>query len=85
MAGDIQAVAVVATKMASGNVQLQFYSSFDGLNPNGDLRFAAVIPAANFTSLNTTVNGGATGATLTFVYAENTNRGDYPNYMTFAT
>lgn len=80
MAGrDIQAVAVVATKMASGNVQLVFYDSKDGLNPHGQVRFAVVIPAADFTSFNTTVNGGAAGAALTKVYAENANQGDYVN------
>lgn len=78
MAGrDILAVAVVCTKMASGTVQMQFQGSSDGLNAAGNIRFAVVIPAADFTSFNTTVNGGAAGATLTKVYAENTNQGDY--------
>lgn len=78
MAVNIVAAAVIATKMASGNVQIVVQSSGDGLNPNGDLRFALVIPSADFTSFNTTVNGGATGATLTKVYAQDLNRGDYP-------
>ena len=78
MAGrDIPAVSVVATKMASGTVQMQFQGSLDGLNPNGQIRFVVVIPAADFTSFNTTVNGGAAGATLTKVYAENVNVTDY--------
>lgn len=78
MAGrDIPAVAVIATKMASGNVQLQFQNSLDGLNPGGQVRFAVVIPSADFTSFNTTVNGGAAGAALTKVYAENATSGDY--------
>jgi hypothetical protein len=78
MAGrDVQAVAVVATKMASGTVQLQFQQSLDGLNPSGQVRFVVVIPSADFTSFNTTVNGGAAGTTLTKVYAENASSGDY--------
>ena len=35
--------------------------------------------SADFTSFNTTVNGGATGATLTVTYAENVRVVDYPN------
>lgn len=85
MAVNIPGIAVVATKMASGNVQLVFQSTLDGLNANGENRFAVVIPAADFTSFNTTVNGGATGATLTRAYAQDLNRGDYPNYMAFET
>jgi len=78
MAGrDVKAVAVVATKMASTTVQLQFFDSLDGLNPYGAVRFVVVIPAADFTSFNTTVNGGLAGAALTKVYAENANVGDY--------
>jgi len=85
MAVNIPGAAIVATKMASGNVQLVVQSTNDGVNPNADIRFALVIPAADFTSFNTTVNGGATGATLTKVYAQDLNRGDYPNYMAFET
>jgi len=77
MPTNIIARAVIATKMASGNVQLVVQSSSDGLNPNGDINYVLVIPSADFTSFNTTVNGGATGATLTKVYAENANSGDY--------
>lgn len=77
MAVNITAVAVVGTKMASGNVRLDFFSSLDGLNSSGDSRFSVVIPAADFTSFNTTVNGGAAGATLAKVYAQDLNRGDY--------
>jgi len=65
------------TKMADTTVQVILQSSLDGLNPSGDIQYAVVIPAADFTSFNTTVNGGAAGATLTKVYAENTNQGDY--------
>ncbi len=85
MAINIISVAVVGTKMASGNVRLDFYSSRDGLNASEDLRLSVVIPAADFTSFNTTVNGGSTGATLTKVYAEDANRSDYPlGYATVA-
>ena len=83
MAVNILAGAVTMTKMASGNVQIVVYSTSDGLNSNGDIRFALVIPSADFTSFNTTVNGGATGANLTKVYAQDLNRGDYP--LGFAT
>jgi hypothetical protein len=70
--------AVIATKMADGNVQLIIQSSLDGLNPSGDLQYALVIPSADFTSFNTTVNGGATGATLTRTYAQDAFKVDYP-------
>jgi hypothetical protein len=66
------------TKMASGTVQIVVQQSLDGLNPSGDIQFALVIPSADFTSFNTTVNGGATGATLTRSYAQNAAAGDYP-------
>ena len=38
--------------------------------PNGDIRYVLNIPAADFTSFNTTVNGGSTGASLTKVYGQ---------------
>jgi hypothetical protein len=85
VAVNIPGVSVIMTKQASGNVQVALYSTSDGLNPNGDFRFAVVIPAADFTSFNTTVNGGSTGATLTKTYAQDLNRNDYPNAITFAT
>jgi hypothetical protein len=79
MAGrDVVGVSVIMTKMASGNVQVVFQETLDGLNPFGGVKYAVVIPNADFTSFNTTVNGGATGATLTKTYAENANQGDYP-------
>jgi len=71
MPESIQAVQVVGVKMADGAVQLSF------LDQVGGLRYQAVIANADFTSLNTTVNGGSTGATVTLVYAENTHKGDY--------
>lgn len=76
MPGQIPAYTITGLKMASGNVQLQFF------HPGGSLAFCAVIPAADFTSLNTTVNGGATNATLTVPttapYAQDLNKADYP-------
>jgi hypothetical protein len=75
---NIIARSIIMTKQASGNVQIVIQSSSDGLNPNGDINFACVIASADFTSFNTTVNGGATGATLTKTYAENFASGDYP-------
>lgn len=80
MPGQVNAYTIIGLKMASGNVQLQFF------HPGGTLAFCAVIPSADFTSLNTTVNGGATNATLTVPttppYAQDLNRLDYPlGYM----
>lgn len=60
----------------SGNVILQF------IHPSGNLAFCCAIPAADFTSINTTVNGGAAGTSLTVPaappYAQNLNQSDYP-------
>jgi hypothetical protein len=72
MAINIPGVSVIGTKMASGNVQLVFQ------NPSGGVRYCVVIPNADFTSFNTTVNGGSTGATLTKTYAQDLNNSDYP-------
>jgi len=36
------------------------------------------MPSADVTSVNTNVNGGATGATRTFTYAQNAFTVDYP-------
>jgi hypothetical protein len=72
MAVNIPAVTVIGTKQASGTVQLVFQ------NPNGGVRYAVVIPSADFTSFNTTVNGGATGASVTTNYTQDQNRLDYP-------
>lgn len=72
MAINIPAYSVVATKMASGNVQILIERA------GGDVRFGFILTSANFTSANTTVNGGSTGATLTFTYAQDANNNDYP-------
>ena len=82
MPANIEAVSVTATKTVAGDVRLDFYKSTDGLNPNGALFFAVIIPTANFTSINTTVNGGSSGATLTFTYPENNLRQNYHNNYT---
>jgi hypothetical protein len=78
MAINIKATIVQATKLADGNVRLDFWATNDGLNSNGQLRFAQVLTSADFTAFNTTVNGGATGTTLSKVYGEDANRNDYP-------
>lgn len=81
MSYNVPGIAVIMTKMASGNVQVVFQNgngAIGGQPVAGDLRFSVVIPAADFTSFNTTVNGGATGASLTKVYAQDLNQGDYP-------
>lgn len=67
---------LVATKMASGTVQLIWSDSFGGIT------YVAVIPSADFTSMNTNVNGGSAGATRTFTYAQDLNQGDYPQGYT---
>lgn len=82
MAANIPAVAVVATKQGSGNVQLVFFRSLDGLNAFGEMIGAVVIPSADFTAFNTTVNGGGAGTALTKVYAQNANASDYPQGYT---
>lgn len=80
MAYNIPGVVVTAVKMASGNVRMDF---LDARGPGGgtlgQLRFSVVIPAADFTSFNTTVNGGATNATLTKAYAQDAFPVDYPD------
>lgn len=65
---------LIATKLASGNVQLLFQSA------TGGIQFIAVVPSADFTSINTTVNGGSTGANLTKQYTQDQNKGDYPQH-----
>jgi hypothetical protein len=78
MAINIKAVVIRATKQASGTVLIEAFATNDGLNSNGNLKWAVVLPSADVTSINTTVNGGAAGATLSFVYAEDAHRNDYP-------
>lgn len=76
MSFNIPAVTVTMVKQASGNVQIVFTSG-NNPAPGGQL-YACVIPSADFTSFNTTVNGGAAGATLAKTYAADLNQGDYP-------
>ena len=79
MSVNIPGISVVATKQADTTVQMAFYQTIDGLNPSGAIRFCVVIPAADFTAFNTTVNGGSSGTSLTRTYPQDTNRDDYPN------
>lgn len=84
MSYNVPAVNVVTTKLADGNVRFDFY---DGNGPGGvslgDLRFSCVMTSANVTAINTTVNGGSTGASLTQGYAQDANQADYPRGTTF--
>jgi len=73
MPSTVLATTVVTLKLADGNVLLQF------LDPAGTLKFAHVFPSADFTSINTTTNGGSTGATQTFTYGQDAARTDYPH------
>jgi len=71
MPATVLAVTVVTLKLANGDVLLRF------LHPNGSVRFEHSFPSADFTSINTTTNGGAANTTQTFAYAQDANRGDY--------
>jgi hypothetical protein len=64
MAAGLTAFTVVATKQSSGDVQFLLQ------NPNGGIKYAFAMKTADVTSMNTTVNGGAAGTTLSFVYAQ---------------
>ena len=70
----VNGLTVIATKQASGAVQLLFQ------NAVGGIMFCAVIPSADFTALNTNVNGGSTGATSSKMYAQDANKNDYPGH-----
>jgi hypothetical protein len=72
MAGTILAVTLVTLKLANGDVLLTFQS------PSGTEKFVIALPSADVTSLNTTTNGGSTGATQTFTYGQDANKADYP-------
>lgn len=71
MPATVPAVTLLATKQASNNVQLLFII-------NGANRFCFSVPTADFTALNTTVNGGAAGANISKSYAQDLNLADYP-------
>ena len=73
MPSTVLATTVVTLKLANGDVLLQF------LDPVGTLKFAHSFPSADFTSINTTTNGGSTGATQTFTYGQDANKADYPH------
>jgi hypothetical protein len=68
----VNAVTMIATKLASGNVQMVFQ------NAVGGIMFSVVIPSADFTTLNSSVNGGLTGAAVTKQYQQDMNKNDYP-------
>ena len=72
MPGTILATTLITLKLASGDVLLTFQS------PTGTEKFVIAIPSADFTSINTTTNGGSTGATQTFAYGQDANKADYP-------
>jgi hypothetical protein len=86
MSWNIPGVSVVTTKLASGNVRFDFYdlifnqtATYQGpvSSSVGDLRFSCVMTSANVTAINTTVNAGSAGTTLTQNYAQDANQGDY--------
>lgn len=67
------ATTVVTLKLANGDVLLSFQ------DPNGTIKYMHSFTTSDFTSINTTTNGGSTGATQTFVYGENNLINDYPH------
>jgi hypothetical protein len=73
MPSTILATTVVTLKLANGDVLLIFQS------PSGTEKFVFSFPSADFTSINSTTNGGSTGATQTFTYGQDANKADYPN------
>lgn len=74
----VNGVQVVATKLASGNVQFLFQT------PLGGIVYSIVLPSADVTAINTTVNGGSTGASLTKQYQQDMNKNDYPQHYVHA-
>lgn len=77
MPATVPATTVVTLKNASGTVTLSFQDA------QGFVKFIHVFPSADFTSINTTTNGGSTGATQTFTYAQDAARTDYPPSVNF--
>lgn len=74
MAGrDQLAFVLSATKLASGNMQLIFYSTLDGLNSNGQVKAQFVISAAQVTAIAALTSG----QNSTVAYAEDAAQGDY--------
>lgn len=67
MATNIPGYTCQVTNNASGNFQFLI------LNPNGAVRFAFVLTAANMATA-----AALSGASASFVYAQNANTGDYP-------
>jgi hypothetical protein len=70
MPGVILAYQNIWTKLADGTVQQQVLHG-------GAVIAEMVHTAANITSMNTNVNGGATGASQTDTYAQDANKTDY--------
>ena len=64
MAHTIKSQTVTATKQADGSVNIVFSDMYGGV------RYVANISNADFTTLNTSVNGGSTGATKTLSYGQ---------------
>lgn len=74
MAGRDQVAFVLsATKLASGNMQLIFFSTLDGANSNGQVKAQFVISAAQVAAIAALTSG----QNSTVAYAENANSGDY--------
>jgi len=68
---EISRKCIVATKLADGSVQFLIQNGNSSRVADPLFVIASFnMPAADVTSLNTTVNGGATGATLTFNYGQ---------------
>jgi hypothetical protein len=77
MAAGIRDYTVTMTKQSTTdtpkNMKVEIYDL------NGGLKFAFLIPGADFTSFNTTVNGGAANATLSKTYTAASQQAfDYP-------
>lgn len=72
---EVFAKGLITTKLADGSVQFDVYHGAvsGGGRPGGQgtsLITSFNMASADVTSLNTTVNGGATGATLSFSYGQ---------------
>ena len=77
MPATVPATTVVTLKNADTTITLYFQ------DPNGFVKFAHTFPAADFTSINTTTNGGSANATQTFTYAQDAARVNYPASLNF--
>lgn len=66
----VLATQLIATKLPSGNFQLQFQNGLGGV------QFIAVVSAADLTAINAL----STNATYTQSYPQDKNKGDYPQH-----